>query len=139
MDHDISVWRGAVLGQEDPSELGLAANLFDASVAAFTALLRVLTENMNRSRVGPGIYEVLRNEFQRFCMWNDGFSTSLGELDRILASSKNLRATILALMARWAKTVCRSNSASPTTFPATLGILVVLCAPILDLLLICPC
>jgi hypothetical protein len=127
MDRDISIWRGGVLSQEDPAELGLASNLFDASVAAFAALLRVLVGDLGRSEVDSGSYEVLRNEFQRFYMWNDGFSTNLGELDRILSCSKNLRATVLALMARWAKTVCRSNNAPLHIFPAALDIRVVLC------------
>jgi hypothetical protein len=129
MDRDISVWRQEVLQQDDQLGLGLATNLFDTSVAAFAALLRVLAEDRARLEENSNLYEVLRNEFQRFYMWNDGFSTNSGELDRILSCSKNLRATVLALMVQWAKTVCRSNDAPSLIFPTALDMCVFLYHP----------
>lgn len=109
MDRPISEWRREVSYEDEQLELGLAADLFDAAVAGFAELLRILLEDPARLDKNSSSYEALRNEFQRFYLWNDGFSTSSGGLDRILSCSKNLRATVLALMVQWAKTVRRSN------------------------------
>jgi hypothetical protein len=118
MDRDISTWQRAVLHQDDQLEMGLATRLFEASKAAFTTLLRVLVAHSAQLDYDSSVYAVLRNEFQKFYMWNDGFSTSSGELDRILCYSKNLRATVLGLMVKWAKAVCRSNYAPSFTLLA---------------------
>jgi hypothetical protein len=109
-----------VLYQDDQPELGLAATLYEASVAGFAALLRILLEDSAGLDQNSSSYEVLRNEFQKFYLWNHGFSTTSGELDRILSCSKNLRAAVLALMVRWAKTVCRSNNL-PSLIPQLLS------------------
>lgn len=55
-------------------------------------------------------YESLRDEFRKFYIWNQGFSTSTGDLDLILSSSKNLKATVLGLMVLWVKALCRGSA-----------------------------
>ncbi len=110
MDHDVAVWRREVNSQDDQPELGPATYLFEASVAAFAAVLQALAEDAAQFDTKRTSYEALLDEFQKFYMWNEGFSTCTGELDLILSCSKNLRATVLALMVQWAKTVCRSEN-----------------------------
>jgi hypothetical protein len=116
-----------VLYQDDQPEWGLAAALYEALVAGFAALLRVLLEDSARLDQGSSSYKALRDEFQKFFLWNDGFSTTSGELDRILSCSKNLRAAVLALMVQWARTVCRSNNPPPLILPAAFDTSVFVC------------
>jgi hypothetical protein len=105
MDHDVTLWQLEV--QDDQQELGLACYLFEASTAAFSALLNVLSANPAKpDSVSHG---VLRNEFQKYYMWNEGFSTRSGGLDCALSNSRNLKATVLKLMVQWARAVCRGE------------------------------
>ena len=52
-----------MLYQDDQPELGLAATLYEASVAGFAGLLRVLLEDSARLDGDSSSYEVLRDEF----------------------------------------------------------------------------
>lgn len=105
MDHDVTLWQRNI--QDGQPELGVASYLFEASTVAFTALLNVLAANP--AKLDPASYLVLRDEFWRYYMWNEGFSTRSGRLDHILSGSKNLKATVLNLMTHWARAVCRGD------------------------------
>jgi hypothetical protein len=105
MDRDVALWQRQV--QDDQQELGLACYLFEASTAAFSALLNVLSANP--AKLDSASYAVLRNEFRKYYMWNEGFSTRSGGLDHVLSGSRNLKATVLRLMAQWARAVCRGD------------------------------
>lgn len=109
MDHDIdvSLWQKGIQ-HEDEQELGPACYLFEASIIAFSELLHILAADSTRLKSEP--YRSLRNEFRKFYLWNEGFSTRAGDLDHILASSKNLKGTVLGLMVQWAKAVSKSTS-----------------------------
>ena len=91
-------------------ELYPAAHLFHATVVAFSALLQIIVGNIDQHDDGLVSYNLLRDEFQKYYMWNEGFPSSSGELDLILSCSKNLRATVLDLMVRWARVVCRGKT-----------------------------
>jgi hypothetical protein len=96
---DVAVWRSGIQTQgADDLEHRLASHLFEALVAAFSALLRTLTSEPEN--VDSATYELLRDEFRKFYMWNEGFSTRAGDLDHILASSKNLEAAVLGSVGR---------------------------------------
>jgi len=102
---DVTLWRGAIEEQGERPELGLASHLFEASTVAFSALLQILVGNP--ALFNPESYQALRKEFQKFYLWNEGFCTGSGDLDEILSSSKNLKATVLSLMVLWARAVSK--------------------------------
>ena len=106
MSGDVKQWQDEVEAQDGRAELGPAAHLFEASTAVFAAGLQVMIGDYHN--FDPDSYRILRNEFRRFYLWNEGFSTSSGGLDRILSSSKNLEATVLSIMVCWTKAVLRS-------------------------------
>jgi hypothetical protein len=106
MSGDVKQWQGEVEAQDGRTELGPAAHLFEASIAVFAAGLQVMIGDYRN--FDPDSHRILRNEFRRFYLWNEGFSTSSGGLDRILSSSKNLEATVLSIMVSWTKAVLRS-------------------------------
>lgn len=105
MDRDGALWQAEV--RDDQQELGLACYLFEASTAAFSALLKVLAADLTKPDAAS--YRVLCNEFRKYYMWNEGFSTRSGGLDHALARSRNLKAIVLKLMAQWARAVCRGD------------------------------
>lgn len=103
---DVGLWQRAVEHQDDQPELGPANRLFETSTAAFSALLHLLA--IDTHSLGTEIiYPRLRNEFRKFYLWNEGFSTRSGSLDHILSCSKNLKATVLGLMVNWAKALSK--------------------------------
>ena len=87
-----------------------AEDLFNAVKDTFSKILH----NINYATTDhqESTYNALRFEFRRFYLWNEGFSTSTGNLDAILSRSKNLKATVLQLLVQWAKIVlkCRTYS-----------------------------
>jgi hypothetical protein len=106
MDHDVDValWqRGILLGDE--KEIGPACYLFEASVSTFSALLQVIAADL--ANFDSESYQLLTDEFRKFYMWNEGLSTRAGDLDHVLANSKNLKGTVLWLMVQWVKTVTK--------------------------------
>ena len=105
MDRDVTLWQRQV--QDDQQELGFACYLFEASTAAFSALLNVLSANP--AKLPPASYGVLSSELRKYYMWNEGFSTRSGGLDHALSGSRNLKATVLRLMAQWARAICRGD------------------------------
>ncbi|TAQ84989.1 hypothetical protein B7494_g6698 [Chlorociboria aeruginascens] len=105
MEYDVTTWQQGLRDDGVPSEVGLASYLFEASTTAFAALLQVLTADT--ARFDAELYESLREEFKKYYIWNEGFSTASGDLDDILACSKNLKATVLRLMVQWARAACR--------------------------------
>jgi hypothetical protein len=102
---DVTLWRGGIEEQDERLELGPASYLFEASTIAFSALLQVLVGNP--TLFDPESYQTLRGEFRKFYLWNEGFCTGSGDLDGILSSSKNLKATVLSLMVLWARAVSK--------------------------------
>jgi hypothetical protein len=104
---DVALWQRGIQNGDD-QELGPVCYLFEASVSAFSALLHILAADS--SQFESESYQQLRNEFRKFYMWNEGFSTRTGDLDHILASSKNLKGTVLGLMVQWVKAVSKSTS-----------------------------
>ncbi|KAH7370410.1 hypothetical protein BKA65DRAFT_16501 [Rhexocercosporidium sp. MPI-PUGE-AT-0058] len=105
MDHDVDValWRRGILLEEGHQEAGPACYLFEASILTFSALLQVLAADS--VHYDSESYGRLREEFRKFYMWNEGFSTRTGDLDHVLACSKNLKGTVLGLMVQWVRTV----------------------------------
>jgi hypothetical protein len=99
MDNEVALWQRDVEHHDDLPDLGPAGYLFEASTTTFSAILHLLASNVDL--LEPGAYQRLRNEFRKFYMWNEGFSTRSGQLDHILASSKNLRTTVLGLLVQW--------------------------------------
>jgi hypothetical protein len=108
MDREVELWHQGVQGHNDIPELGPASSLFDASTSAFTILLRIMVQDPYHSNSNS--YKSLRDEFRKFYIWNQGFSASTGDLDLILSSSKNLKATVLGLMVLWVKALCRGSA-----------------------------
>lgn len=109
MDHDVTLWQQGVQHDAEQKKVGPITQLFNATVAAFSALLHVMADNPGQYDNGLIFYNTLRDEFQKFYAWNESFPSSSGELDLILSCSKNLQATVLDLMVQWAKVVCRSQ------------------------------
>jgi hypothetical protein len=105
---DVALWQRGLFNDEREHEIGPACYLFEASVSVFSALLRVLANDP--VHYDSNLYGSLRNEFRKFYMWNEGFSTRTGDLDHVLACSKNLKGTVLGLMVQWAQTVSKSAS-----------------------------
>jgi len=108
MDHDVDVaiWQRGILLEEGQREIGPACYLFESSISAFSEILKVLA--VNPVHLDSESYGSLRDEFRKFYMWNEGFSTRTGDLDHILACSKNLKGAVLGLMAQWVRTVSKS-------------------------------
>jgi hypothetical protein len=106
MDQDVTLWQHQV--QDNQPEPGLACYLFEASTAAFSALLNILSADP--AKLDSTSYGVLRNEFRKYYMWNEGFSTRAGGLDHALSNSRNLKAAVLKLMAQWASAICRGDT-----------------------------
>ncbi|RFU32260.1 hypothetical protein B7463_g4072, partial [Scytalidium lignicola] len=109
---DLFSWSQGIPHEQDELEYGPATCLFDAATAAFTELLRIIAAGATTSE-SKSLYESLRNEFQKFYMWNEGFSTRTGNLDSILSRSKNLEATCLSLLALWANAVSKVPKVLP--------------------------
>jgi hypothetical protein len=107
---DMALWQQGILPEGGVEEIGPACFLFEASIAVFSGLLQVLASESNH--VDLGSYISLREEFRKFYMWNEGFSTRKGDLDHVLAKSKNLKGTVLGLMAQWAKAISKGVSKS---------------------------
>lgn len=101
---NVTLWQGGVEEQDGGPEHGAASYLFEASTVAFSALLRILVGD---TRLDPGSYQTLRGEFRKFYLWNEGFCTGSGDLDQILSSSKNLKATVLNLMVLWSRAISK--------------------------------
>ncbi len=106
MDHygDVSRWQQDIQHEGVEAEVGSACSLFEAAIAALSPFLSILAADLAND---SGAYESLRREFQKFYMWNEGYSTRTGDLDEILACSKDLKSTVLGLMAQWTKTVSK--------------------------------
>jgi hypothetical protein len=103
---DVALWQDGIEPQGDPPEIGPASYLFEASVAAFSAILQIIAAN--KDDFDRSSYESLRDEFRKFYMWNEGFSTQTGALDQALSSSQSLKAAVLDMMIHWARTALRS-------------------------------
>lgn len=103
----VSLWRGAIEDQEEVLELGPASHLFEAATAVFSSTLQVMRQD--HINYDAESYDRLRGEFMRFFLWNEGFLTSSGNLDRILISSRNLKATVLGLMVLWVKSILKGT------------------------------
>lgn len=104
---DVTLWRGGVEEQAERLEPADASHLFQASAITFSSLLETLRRKPER--LNSDLYAILRNEFRKFYLWNEGFCTGSGDLDQILLSSKNLKATVLNLMVLWARAVSKSG------------------------------
>jgi len=76
MSGDIKQWQGEIEAQDGRPELRPAAQLFEASTAVFAAGLQVMIGDHHN--FDSDSYQILRNEFRRFYLWNEGFSTSSG-------------------------------------------------------------
>jgi hypothetical protein len=100
--------------RDDGSELvtGPARLIFTAAVQAFPIILRAISEGPEHA--DSRVIE-LKNEFRKFFIWNEGFSTSDGELDRLISMSRNLRDTVLRLMLEWAMTLYQSIKFLPAS------------------------
>jgi hypothetical protein len=109
MDGDVALWQRQIDHGEEHQEVGLVTQLFQATVAAFSAVLQIIADDPCQYNDGLTFYNALRDEFQKFYIWNEGFPSSSGELDVTLLCSKNLRATALDLMVQWSKVVCRGK------------------------------
>ena len=107
VDSGIAQWRGGVEVRDEQPDLGPANYLFEAVTTVFSATLQVMIGDYKHFNLES--YEILREEFRKFYLWNEGFSTSSGDLDQILSSSKNLKATVLNLMVSWVNAVLRSE------------------------------
>lgn len=107
MEGHIERWQKSLQHDDNQLGAGTAAQLFKSSADASSTLLRIMAADTKNTSVD--IYESLRHEFQSFYVWNEGFSTGTGELDRILFRSKDLKATVLGLMAQWAKSLLKSG------------------------------
>jgi hypothetical protein len=103
---DVALWQDGIEPQGGPPEIGPASYLFEASVAAFSAILQIIAAN--KDDFDRSSYESLRDEFRKFYMWNEGFSTQTGALDQALSSSQSLKAAVLDMMIHWARTALRS-------------------------------
>jgi hypothetical protein len=103
---DVALWQQGILPEGEAHEAGPACYLFEASISAFSALLHILASDP--LRFDSESYTSLRDEFRKFYMWNEGFSTRSGDLDHVLACSKNLKAIVLGLMVHWVRTVLKS-------------------------------
>jgi len=91
---------------EDPAqEPDLPAVLFNHCVKVFVNLFRII--HGKDDLIQPSICEDLREEFRKFYVWNDTFPTESGQLGSILATSRNLKAAVLGLMAQWARALCK--------------------------------
>ena len=106
-DIDVALWQREISFQDEEREIGPACYLFEASISVFSVLLQVLAADT--VHFDSELYEGLRDEFRKFYMWNEGFSTRRGDLDHVLACSKNLRGTVLGLMVQWVKVVPRGK------------------------------
>lgn len=91
--------------QDEQPDSGPAYHLFQETTIAFSSLLRVLIQDP--SYVDPRLYKLLREEFRKYYMWNEGFCTRAGDLDQVLSSSKNLKGTVLNLMVLWARAISK--------------------------------
>ena len=73
-----------------------------------TITFQVIREN--NDALDDDVYQDLQEEFRKFYVWNDLFSTSGGELDNLLSASQNLKAAVLVLMLQWANALSRGKS-----------------------------
>jgi len=103
---DVTLWQGGVVEQDEQPESGPACHLFQETTMAFASLSRTLTQDPND--LDPRFYILLREEFRKFYLWNEGFCTGAGDLDQVLSSSKNLKGTVLNLMVLWARALSKS-------------------------------
>lgn len=90
------------------SDQGAASALFSAVVSTVRHILRILAQSIHPS--DKELNNAIQIEYQRFYIWNDGFSTSSGELDSILNSSQYLRAAVLRLLYQWAHSITEGTS-----------------------------
>lgn len=107
MENEVVLWRRGILHDDNQPEIGAAAELFEVSTEGSSQLLQILALDLT-------VYESFRDEFRKFYMWNEGFSTLSGHLDCILATSKDLRATTLGLMVNWAKSLLKGLESQST-------------------------
>lgn len=104
----VTQWQSGIETRDKQLERSPACCLFEAVTAVLSASLQMMIGN---SRCfDQESYLLLREEFQKFYLWNEGFSTGSGDLDRILSSSKNLKSTVLSLMVSWTKAVLGSTN-----------------------------
>jgi len=102
MDVDVDQWQSGIEIHADLEDAGQAAILFEGTVSFVPELLHILEGHIESS-----IYNDIKQEFRFWYLWNDGFSTRRGDLDRSLSYSSNLRATVLTIMAGWARAMCK--------------------------------
>ena len=107
MADDVAIWQKSIELEAEGKENGPAGYLFDAATSVVANILRIMASNSENPDLAS--YEMLRNEFRKFYLWNCGFSTRSGELDNILSLSNNLRATVLTLLVEWAMALAKGT------------------------------
>lgn len=83
---------------------GFVAKLFTTINRAMASLSSVL------SMTNDEVHQRCRNEFERFFLWGQGLSIVEGDLDEVLAHSKELRFQVLSLLLRLGTAVLQGLS-----------------------------
>ena len=106
MDNKVADWQVTVEHGSDVQETGIAAGLFESTLKLVTVIFLRLVKH--QSTTVQDIYQGLRNEARLYYLWGEGYSPASGYLDNILSLSVDLRATVLSLMASWARALSKS-------------------------------
>lgn len=101
----ITAWQQQLVSSPPLESSGIAESLFESLVSTFSAIHTELRQDQEFEH--SNLLSELREEFRKFYVWNDTFSTQSGHLDNILKTSRNLQVTVLSLMNQWAITISK--------------------------------
>jgi hypothetical protein len=105
LDSQVQITRWQESIEESNYSEELAVALFNACNEVFPRILLILSQQ--RDIQEASVHQDLREQFRKFYVWNDIFPTISGELDKILSLSRNLKITVMGLLAQWGRLVCR--------------------------------
>jgi hypothetical protein len=83
------------------------ASVFDGCVGTYTMLANILRQD--ETFMESEICRDLFDEFRKFYLWNDMYSTRSGHLDQLIDNSSFLKVSVLDMVAEWANAVLRST------------------------------
>ncbi|MCJ1248660.1 hypothetical protein MMC30_005878 [Trapelia coarctata] len=110
MEHKVTRWQAALEPGLKPRETGVAASLFECTIALCSGILSRLASS--NPSLKPGLYDVVRNEARLFYLWGEDYALDPGSIDETLALSRDLRGTVMSLLVNWARALF------PRIFPA---------------------
>jgi hypothetical protein len=120
---DIDLWRrdSSVFGVTSPEDKGIVSQLYDRTSLLYEGILRSFLRF--EPKIHRPVYRRLESGYYGLNTWGSNFNVEIGNLDRTLENSQELRRETISIMVHLCKTLCTGDDdlgyALSRAFPLT--------------------